>query len=69
MGKSFVVTSRVREMVKKNKFRAGGEFLETLSERVEEMVTKSIEACGEAKPARVTLKSEDLPELQTTEVD
>lgn len=58
MASVYVVTSKVKGIAKKKDLRMSGEFIEALSERVEQLVTGAMERCVEAK--RKTVKDVDL---------
>ena len=59
MAEQLVVVSKVKKVVKEAGLRTGGDYIEALSKRVEELVTASI-AKVKADTSKKTLGAEDL---------
>ena len=59
MAETFVVVSKVKKMVKEAGFRTGGDYVKSLSTKVEAMVKDSIEKV-KADGSKKTLGAEDL---------
>jgi len=54
----FVVTSRVKEHIAGNEMRTGGEFVDALNAKVEELLDAAIKRCADNN--RKTLQPSDL---------
>ena len=59
MGETLVVVSKVKKMVKDAGFRTGGDYVDSLSSRIGQMVQASIEKV-KADGKKKTLGAEDL---------
>jgi len=59
MAESFVVVSKVKKVVKEAGFRTGGDYIDGLSVKVDEMIKASIEKVR-ADGKKKTLGQEDL---------
>ncbi|MBI3292328.1 MAG: hypothetical protein HYZ73_05915 [Elusimicrobia bacterium] len=59
MAETMVVVSKVKKQVKEAGFRTGGDYINALSQKVEEMVRVSIEKV-KAAGGKKTLGAEDL---------
>lgn len=59
MGEQLVVVSKVKKVVKEAGFRTGGDFLESLSSKVQQIVSSAIEKV-KADGKKKTLGAEDL---------
>lgn len=59
MAENMVVVSKVKKQVKEAGFRTGGDYINALSQKVEEMVKASIEKV-KAAGGKKTLGAEDL---------
>ena len=59
MAETFVVVSKIKKMVKEQGFRTGGDYIETLSKKVESLITESVNKV-KTEGKRKTLGAEDL---------
>lgn len=59
MAETLVVVSKVKKLVKDAGLRTGGDYIDALSKKIEEMVTASINKV-KADAGKKTLGSEDL---------
>lgn len=59
MGETLVVVSKIKKQVKDAGFRTGGDYIETLSQRIQQLVAASIEKV-KADGKKKTLGAEDL---------
>lgn len=59
MAESFVVVSKIKRAVKEKGFRTGGDYIEGLSKKVEEMVNASVQKV-QAEGKKKTLGLEDI---------
>ena len=59
MAEAFVVVSKVKKMVKEQGLRTGGDYIEALSKKIEEIVNASVNKV-KADASKKTLGAEDL---------
>lgn len=59
MAESFVVVSKIKKTVKEKGLRTGGDYIDALSRKVEEMINASVQKVQE-EGKKKTLGSEDI---------
>lgn len=59
MADTFVVVSKIKKMVKEQGFRTGGDYIEALSKKVEDIISGSVNKV-KSDGKRKTLGAEDL---------
>ena len=59
MAESFVVVSKIKKMVKEKGLRTGGDYIDSLSRKVEEIINASVQKV-QSEGKKKTLGAEDL---------